>query len=114
MANGANAAGNATLIGNQAVAGDGGAILVTAAGASPQLNLFNTILALNTASGEGGAIRVVGESFVTIINCTLAGNSAMAIIQRHSTRASGSRGVFEGDTTRDRLREVQKPRSGTP
>ena len=45
---------------------------------------------------------------------TLAGNSAMAIIQRHSTRAAGSRGVFEGDTTRDRLREVQKPRSGTP
>ncbi|MGZ0810219.1 integrating conjugative element protein, partial [Pseudomonas aeruginosa] len=45
---------------------------------------------------------------------TLAGNSAMAIIQRHSTRAAGSRGVFEGDTTRDRLREIQKPRSGTP
>lgn len=45
---------------------------------------------------------------------TLAGNSAMAIIQRHSTRAAGSRGVFEGDTTRDRLREIEKPRSGTP
>ena len=44
---------------------------------------------------------------------TLAGNSAMAIIQRHSTRAGGSRGIFEGDTTRDRLKEVQKPR-GTP
>ena len=45
---------------------------------------------------------------------TLAGNSAMAIIQRHSTRAAGSRGVFEGDTLRDRLREVQQPRSVTP
>lgn len=42
---------------------------------------------------------------------TLAGNSAMAIVQRHSTRAGGSRGIFEGDTTRDRLKEVQKPRS---
>lgn len=41
---------------------------------------------------------------------TLAGNSAMAIIQRHSTRAAGSRGIFEGDTIRDRLNEVQKPR----
>ncbi|MBV59812.1 MAG: integrating conjugative element protein [Nevskiales bacterium] len=45
---------------------------------------------------------------------TLAGNSAMAIIQRHSIRAAGSRGVFEGDTTRDRLREVERSRSGTP
>ena len=44
----------------------------------------------------------------------LANNSPMAIIQRHSTRAAGSRGVFEGDTLRDRLREVQKPRSVTP
>ena len=43
---------------------------------------------------------------------TLAGNSAMAIVQRHGTRAAGSRGIFEGDTTRDRLKEVQKPRSG--
>lgn len=44
---------------------------------------------------------------------SLAGNSAMAIVQRHGTRAAGSRGIFEGDTTRDRLKEVQKPR-GTP
>ena len=43
---------------------------------------------------------------------TLAANSAMAIVQRHGTRAAGSRGIFEGDTTRDRLKEVQKPRSG--
>ncbi|AEI78084.1 hypothetical protein CNE_1c27700 [Cupriavidus necator N-1] len=42
---------------------------------------------------------------------TLAGNSALAIVQRHDTRAGGSRGIFEGDTTRDRLKEVQKPRS---
>ena len=42
---------------------------------------------------------------------TLAGNSAMAIVQRHGTRAAGSRGIFEGDTTRDRLKEVQKPRA---
>jgi integrating conjugative element protein (TIGR03755 family) len=42
---------------------------------------------------------------------SLAGNSAMAIVQRHNARAGGSRGIFEGDTTRDRLKEVQKPRS---
>ncbi|SUD31442.1 putative integral membrane protein [Pseudomonas fluorescens] len=44
----------------------------------------------------------------------LAGNSAMTIIQRHSTRAAGSRGIYEGDTTRDRLDQIQKPRSSTP
>ncbi|GHU37826.1 integrating conjugative element protein [Betaproteobacteria bacterium] len=42
---------------------------------------------------------------------TLAGNSAMAILQRHGVRAAGSRGIFEGDPTRDHLREIQKPRS---
>ncbi|MGR4868192.1 integrating conjugative element protein [Variovorax sp. LARHSF232] len=42
---------------------------------------------------------------------TLASNSPMAIVQRHGTRAGGSRGIFEGDATRDRLKEVQKPRS---
>jgi integrating conjugative element protein (TIGR03755 family) len=42
---------------------------------------------------------------------TLGGNSAMAIVQRHNARASGSRSIFEGDTTRDRLKEVQKPRN---
>ncbi|VFR32035.1 FIG00460544: hypothetical protein [plant metagenome] len=40
----------------------------------------------------------------------LASNSPMQIIQRHGTRAAGSRGVFEGDTTRDRLRELERER----
>ncbi|MEL4887288.1 integrating conjugative element protein [Pectobacterium betavasculorum] len=45
----------------------------------------------------------------------LANNSPMAIIQRHGTRASGSRGVFEGDPTPDRLNRLQQPApSGTP
>ncbi|UBT80427.1 integrating conjugative element protein [Pseudomonas amygdali] len=45
----------------------------------------------------------------------LANNSPMAIIQRHGTRASGSRGVFEGDPTPDRLNRLQRPApSGTP
>jgi integrating conjugative element protein (TIGR03755 family) len=41
----------------------------------------------------------------------LAGNAAMAILQRHGVRASASRGIFEGDPTRDRLREIQTPGS---
>jgi hypothetical protein len=33
----------------------------------------------------------------------LANNSPMAIIQRHGTRAAGSRGIYEGDPVPDRL-----------
>ncbi|MFJ4346351.1 integrating conjugative element protein [Pseudomonas sp. NPDC089401] len=39
---------------------------------------------------------------------TLAGNSAMMLVQRHSTRSSGSRGIYEGDPTRNRLGEIEK------
>jgi integrating conjugative element protein (TIGR03755 family) len=40
---------------------------------------------------------------------TLAGNSPMVLIQRHSARSGGSRGVYEGDTSRNRLNEIQQP-----
>jgi integrating conjugative element protein (TIGR03755 family) len=42
----------------------------------------------------------------------LANNSPMSIIQRHGTRAAGSRGVYEGDPVRNRLDELQRPPSG--
>lgn len=42
----------------------------------------------------------------------LANNAPMAIIQRHSARAAGSRGVYQGDPTPDRLDELQRPKSG--
>ncbi|MFV0662398.1 integrating conjugative element protein [Denitromonas sp.] len=42
----------------------------------------------------------------------LANNSPMAIIQRHGTRAAGSRGVYEGDPVRNRLDELNRPPSG--
>ena len=41
----------------------------------------------------------------------LAGNSPMAIIERDSVRGAGSRGIYQGDTTRDRLDQIQKPPS---
>jgi integrating conjugative element protein (TIGR03755 family) len=41
----------------------------------------------------------------------ISGNAAMAILQRHGVRTAGSRGVFEGDPTRDHLHEIQKPGS---
>ncbi len=37
--------------------------------------------------------------------------SPMTLIQRYSTRAAGSRGIYQGDPTRDRVQEIQKPRS---
>ncbi|WP_442867532.1 integrating conjugative element protein [Castellaniella sp. S9] len=45
----------------------------------------------------------------------LANNSPMAIIQRHSTRAAGSRGVYQGDPVPDRLQQLQRSApGGTP
>lgn len=41
----------------------------------------------------------------------LAANSPMAIIQRRGSRGDASRGTFQGDTDRDRLDEIQKPRN---
>nr|WP_321897500.1 integrating conjugative element protein [Burkholderia cepacia] len=43
----------------------------------------------------------------------LAGNSAMTLVERHSTRANGSRAIFQGDPNPDRLNQIQKPRSDT-
>lgn len=42
----------------------------------------------------------------------LANNSPMAIIQRHGIRASGSRGIYEGDPVPDRLDQLQRPSPG--
>lgn len=79
-------------------------------------NVAANELAVRAVYQENSALEQEIDNLKTELELrrTLAGNSAMAIIQRHSIRAVGSRGVFEGDTTRDRLREVQKPRSGTP
>ena len=45
----------------------------------------------------------------------LANNSPMTIIQRHGTRASGSRGIYEGDPVPDRLNQLQRSHpGGTP
>ena len=45
----------------------------------------------------------------------LANNSPMAIIQRHGTRAAGSRGIYEGDPVPNRLDQLRRPApGGTP
>lgn len=40
---------------------------------------------------------------------TLASNAPMVLIQRHSARGEGSRGIYQGDPLRNRLDEIQKP-----
>lgn len=40
---------------------------------------------------------------------TLASNSPMVLIQRHSARSDGSRGIYQGDPMRNRVDEIQKP-----
>ncbi|MCA6943768.1 integrating conjugative element protein [Pectobacterium polaris] len=45
----------------------------------------------------------------------LANNSPMTIIHRHSARATGSRGIYEGDPVPNRLDQLQRPNpGGTP
>ncbi|HBO3354275.1 TPA: integrating conjugative element protein [Pseudomonas aeruginosa] len=44
----------------------------------------------------------------------LASNSPTAIIQRHGARSAGSRGIYQGDPTPDRLDQLQRPESGAP
>ncbi|TKK37247.1 integrating conjugative element protein [Pseudomonas fluorescens] len=40
---------------------------------------------------------------------TLASSSPLALIQRHSARSDGSRGIYQGDPIRNRVDEIQKP-----
>jgi hypothetical protein len=47
------------------------------------------------------------------IRQALANNAPMAILQRHGVRASGSRGIYEGDPVRNRLDTLQRPSTGT-
>ena len=40
---------------------------------------------------------------------SLTGNAALVIVQRKAARAAASGGVFEGDTVRDRVKEIERP-----
>jgi integrating conjugative element protein (TIGR03755 family) len=76
-------------------------------------NVAANELAVKAVDQENGTLEQEINNLKTELDLrrTLGGNSAMAIVQRHNARAGGSRGIFEGDTMRDRLKEVQKPRN---
>lgn len=75
-------------------------------------NVAANELAVKAVDQEAGALEQEIDNLKTELDLrrTLAGNSAMAIVQRHDVRAGGSRGIFEGDPTPDHLKEIQKPR----
>ncbi|MCC4607860.1 integrating conjugative element protein [Xanthomonas campestris pv. zinniae] len=76
-------------------------------------NVAANELATKAVDQESGALEQEIQNLKTELELRreLAGNSPMALIQRHSTRAAGSRGIYQGDPTRDRVQEIQKPRS---
>ncbi|MEA9585994.1 integrating conjugative element protein [Xanthomonas sp. WHRI 10064A] len=76
-------------------------------------NVAANELATKAVDQESGALEQEIQNLKTELELRreLAGNSPMTLIQRHSTRAAGSRGIYQGDPTRDRVQEIQKPRS---
>ncbi|WP_431822478.1 integrating conjugative element protein [Burkholderia sp. F1] len=77
-------------------------------------NVSANELAIQAVDQESAALaQEIGNLKTELeLRRTLAANSPMTIIQRHGARAAGSRGVYEGDTVRDRVQEIQKPASG--
>jgi integrating conjugative element protein (TIGR03755 family) len=76
-------------------------------------NVAANELAVKAVDEENGILeQEIGNLKIELeLRRTLAGNSALAILQRHGVRAAASSGVFEGDPARDHLREIEKPRS---
>ncbi|MBK1492713.1 integrating conjugative element protein [Pseudomonas aeruginosa] len=76
-------------------------------------NIASNELAVQAVDQESTALAQEINNLKTELELrrTLAANSPMTIIERHSARAAGSRGVYEGDTVRDRVQEIQRPNS---
>jgi integrating conjugative element protein (TIGR03755 family) len=74
-------------------------------------NVAANELAVKAVDAENGVLAQEIDNLKIELDMrrTLAGNSALAILQRHGVRANASRGIFEGDPTRDHLNEIQKP-----
>ncbi|MCP1107760.1 integrating conjugative element protein [Serratia nevei] len=79
-------------------------------------NVAANELAVQAVDQESAALAQEINNLKTELELrrTLASNSPMTIIERHGARAAGSRGVYEGDTVRDRVQEIQKPAGRRP
>ena len=74
-------------------------------------NVAQNELAQDAITHESGLLEQEISNLKTELELRreLAANSPMAIIQRQGGRNAASRGVFEGDTTPNRLDRIQKP-----
>ncbi|WP_446027570.1 integrating conjugative element protein [Lelliottia amnigena] len=79
-------------------------------------NVSANALAVQAVDQESAALTQEINNLMTELELrrTLSANSPMLIIQRHSARAAGSRGIYEGDTVRDRMNATQTPVDGKP
>ncbi|WP_372437190.1 integrating conjugative element protein [Pseudomonas chlororaphis subsp. aureofaciens] len=79
-------------------------------------NISANDLAIQAVDQESAALAQEINNLKTELELrrTLAANSPMMIIQRHGMRAAGSRGVYEGDTVRDRVQQIEKPAAAKP
>jgi len=73
-------------------------------------NVAANQLAVDAVNHEGDALNREIQNLKTELELrrTLAGNSPMAIIQRHGVRTGGSRGGYEGDPIPNRLDELNR------
>ena len=77
-------------------------------------NVAANELAQKTVSHESDLLDREIHNLKTelVLRRELASNSPTAIIQRHSARSVGSRGIYQDDPTRDRLDQLQRPPGG--
>ena len=77
-------------------------------------NVAANELAVKAVDQENNALEQEINNLKTELELRreLANNSPMAIIQRHGTRAAGSRGIYEGDPVPDRLDRLQRGNPG--
>lgn len=74
-------------------------------------NVAANQLAQEAIAGESDTLTQEINNLKTELELrrTLAGNSPMTLIQRHTARGEGSRGIYQGDPVRNRIDEIQKP-----
>src|SRR5690606_22184028 len=74
-------------------------------------NVAANELALEAVARESELLAQEIESLKTELELRreLAGNSPMAIVERHGARSAGSRGIYQGDTDQNRLDTIQDP-----
>jgi integrating conjugative element protein (TIGR03755 family) len=77
-------------------------------------NVASNRLAGDAVSHDGDLLNREIQNLRTELEIrrTLSANSPMAIIDRHGGGSEASRGIYDGDTSRDRLDQIQKAGGG--